>query len=204
MGVAPRQFKWEESKGNDGHFELKSFPVVNATTDPNRTVPIVPGRFVVQCTAGSNSTVDGAAAANSTTAGRLFVGLCVEVRDTMGRALDRQYLGATDAGIAVVIPCQNSVFSGVEDGDGGVLTSYTTGMAGLALGTVAPGAYTSDSQTNFPAQWPNDKVDSSTYHASTARAFKLLGLVPTLENSLPSVVNKCVRFEISPTFLASV
>jgi hypothetical protein len=199
MGVGPRRFEFVKAKnGSNAVPGLEWYKVLGS----GRSTIIVPGRFAVQISAGDDSSADGATDANSTTATRLFLGLIDVVADANGVRLDRQYLATDEAGLIGVIPVRNNVFRGVEDGDGGVLTSYTTGYAGIIHGTVNPGAYSAaTAESHFPVQFPNDKINSSDYTTTAANgALKLLGAAPFLENA--TVTNKVVEFEIHSDYLA--
>lgn len=196
-GYGSRRIEIVRSTVGDGAVKAANtwFSVVGARSSGRA---ICPGMFVVQRTAGSNADVDGYKTADGTTASRLIVGLVHKVTDTKGRPLDIQYLGASDDGGVFVLPVENVIFRLKEDGDGGVLSSYTTGTAAIIQGTITNFTAT---ETNTPDPEPNDKLDSSSYNSSaTVNAFQLLGIEPNHLNAYNT--NKVVMFRVGSTYIA--
>jgi hypothetical protein len=205
MAYTPREIEICHSTTGDGQvFTATNIYPVTASTGRSRG--IVPGRLVVLNASAAG--VDGIAAADTTTAGRLIVGLVKRVLTTTGTVKDRQELSTSEAGLVEVYPARGNRFRLTEDGTGGTIAAAITadsgtgvyGSVGLAVGTVTNGG--TSTETNFTRPYSNDLLDSSTWSAtSTTNCCILDGIWEDPRNAGAS--NKQYTFTIGSTYLAS-
>lgn len=184
---------YEVSKSNNTPVIYSQMIPVPST---NRTRLIIPGMFVVLTTGG----VDGAEAAdtaNSST--RKIVGLVTKVYNAAGKIKEDEQLAITEAGFVQVIvdKGEDILYSGVEDGVGGVINFPTHTSVASTAGS--PLSLTSE----LPAPEPvcTDMLDSSTAHATpTQHAFRLINVSTRLDGI--NNVNKVYDFKVNATFMA--
>lgn len=172
--------------------------IASSSENANRANRVMPGRFIVQCTAGSNTNFDGASAANTTgTPGRLIAGLVLTVCDTRGRRRDKQILETTESGLVIFAPARNIIFKGLEDGVGGGIAD-AGGFASMVLGT--PTGDDQDEETHLFTPMPNDEIDSSSIASGTNanRAFALMSPLGDITNT--DTARRIWRFTITDAF----
>lgn len=173
------------TKNNIG-FDRKArnqYIIQKVADNADRASIIVPGVLAVQCTAGSDASVDGAVTADTTTTiARKAMGIVQTVADDVGTPNPRNQRLTTESGICSLLPLTGSVFRCVEDGVGGYISDANSyGYASLVIGTPTS---TSDANTFAPNPEPNYLIDSSTVSGGTAsnRMIHLLGPDPSIQN----------------------
>lgn len=189
--------------GNHGetNLSLKWYKIPTVAVEATRAATIVPRMVVVQCTAGSNETVDGAVSADTTgTASRKILGIVGEIRDEKGRPLHNAIRTTTQGGFCTIVPARGNTFRALEDGVGGNISSslYQTGFVSLAIGTATA---TSTDDTDTPNPEANILLDSSTTGSGTSsnRAIQLAGLDGEVGNALTTGV-KALNFKFTDAF----
>lgn len=195
--------KFEVYQGRKGAGDVitasRYIKIPKSSDNGSRANAVMPGRFIVQCTAASNSEGDGSSATDSTgTPGRLFIGLCVAVTDLKGGRKDRQIIETTEEGLALYVPVDNVTFRGLEDGVGGGITD-AGGFCAIILGTVSGKM---DGETNYFTPMPNDELDSSTVAAGTSsnRACQLINPIGDITNT--NTARRTWEFIITDAFSA--
>lgn len=184
---------YEVSKSNNTPVIYSQMIPVPST---NRSRLIIPGMFCVVTTGG----VDGAAAADTANGStRKIVGLVTKVYNADGKIKENEQLGTTEAGFVQVVvdKGEDILYSGVEDGDGGVINFPTNTSVASTAG--APLSLTSE----LPAPGPvsTDMLDSSTAHATaTQHAFRLINVSTRLDGI--NNVNKVYDFKVNASFMA--